>query len=301
MSDPIDLLSALGNIGVAEPVHGDPGDTGIRASLQRVIDARPARHAAIGARLPRTGTSAQRRTEGLRQLRGPRLAVAAGLALLAFGGIATGAVLSVEALLPRVSAPTLFRENPQIWNQDNHDHPPPDGLIRSTVTEVETLRIPKMGEIQYWAARTRGGGSCAAFKLPDGSWAGTSRTENLKYNVGGIVPGCHQPNAGAYTTDGGGFYVETNTFGPSPNTDPHAARDFTFVAFGMVKVRGAVRVRDMQTGRTTPIIDRHFFAIERPARNWPNWTFQALDRTGKVLSTSRTQEQMLKAAATSGK
>jgi hypothetical protein len=203
-------------------------------------------------------------------------------------------VLGIDALLPTAPAPTLFRANPQIWNQDNHNHPPPDGLIQNSVREAETLSIPRVGSIQYWVARTRRGGACESFKLPDGTWAGTNRSENLKYNVGGIVPGCHQPTTGGY--DGGGFYLDTNSFGPSPKTDPHASSDLTFVEFGTIIVRGAVRVRDMQTGRSTPVVDHEFFAIKRPARNWRNWTFQALDSSGKVLSTSWTQAQFIKAA-----
>jgi hypothetical protein len=214
------------------------------------------------------------------------VSVIAAVGLLLFGGAATAGVLGIEALLPTAPAPTLFRANPQFWNQDNQDHPPPDGLIQSSIRKAETLSIPRVGNIQYWVARTRGGGSCEAFKLPDGTWAGANRAENLKYNVGGIVPGCHQPNSGG--DDGGGFYIDTNTFGPSPNTDPHAASDFTFLTAGTVNVKGAVRVRDMQTGRTTPVVDGEFFAIKRPARNWRHWTFQALDSSGKVLSTSRT-------------
>lgn len=241
----------------------------------------------------------QWRADPLREIRitgGRRLAAIAAVGLLVFGGAATAGVLGIEALLPTVSAPRLFRADPQIWNQDNHNHPPPDGLIQRTVLKAETLRVPGVGNIQYWVAHTRGGGSCEAFKLPDGAWAGTTASENVKYNFGGIVPGCHQPNRDGDLAEGGGFDFDTDSFGPSPNSDPHAASDFTFVVFGTVDVKGAVRVRDMQTGHTVPVVDRDFFAIERPARQWRDWRFQALDSSGKVLSTSWAQKQILKTA-----
>lgn len=239
-----------------------------------------------------------------RRLGGRRLAVLVALCVLAFGGAATAAVLGAEALLATAPAGGLFRADPQIWNQDNHDHPAGDGVIQSSVKEAETLHIRGVGDIHYWVARTRHGGSCEAFKLPDGTWAGTSYAENVKYNFGGIVPGCHAPNQDGNVADGGGFDFDTDSFGPSPLRDKHAASDFTYVVFGTVDVTGAVQVRDVQTGRTTRIVDRKFFAISRPEHlrttgpgHRPSTPrFQALDSSGKVLSTSWTQQHILKAA-----
>jgi hypothetical protein len=248
----------------------------------------------------------------LRGLHGRRLALFATVGMLAFGGAATAGVLGVESLLSSSPAVTLFRDDPRIWNQDNHNHPGPDGVIPSTVTKVQTLSIPRVGELQYWVARTRSGGSCEAFKLPDGRWGGTGPDTN--YNFGGSVPGCHAPNQGGDIADGGGFDFETDTVGPPTATDKHAARDFTYILFGTVDVRGAVRVRDLETGHTAPIVDGHFFAITRTIaeqrsaivhgerlphlrHRWPSTLFQALDRTGKVLTTSWTESRILKTFA----
>ena len=238
---------------------------------------------------------------GLKSMDRRRLGLLTGLCVFAFGGAATAAVIGVQALLATAPADQLFQADPQIWNQFNHDHPPSDGVLQRSVREVQTLRIPRAGVMQYWVARTRSGGSCEAFKLPDGTWAGTI-SGDVRYNFGGIVPGCHTPNRYGNVANGGGFDFNEDSFGPSPITDPHAASDFTFVVFGTVDVSGAVKVRDMQTGRVTRIVDHDFFAITRPAHDQISRPghpptgpqFQALSSSGKVLSTSWTNQRIIK-------
>jgi hypothetical protein len=243
----------------------------------------------------------------LSSLRGRRLAVAATVGLLLFGGVATAGVIGVEALLRTAPAGTLFRADPAFWNQINHDRPPADGVIQSSVREIEKLTIPRVGRIEYWVARTRSGGSCEAFRFPDGRWAGF--VSEKTYSFGGDVPGCQTPDRGGNVSEGGGFDFATDSFGPSQRVDPHTASDSTYVLFGTVDVRGAVQVRDPRTGRTARILDGEFFAIKRPERLFalprrrdrsaPPDTLprlQALSRSGKVLSTSWTEHRILAAS-----
>ena len=256
-------------------------------AASRKLHAEPRRPVSAGTR----GRSVWfvRRARGRR-----RVALFATAGVLVFGGAATAGVIGVEALIGTAPAGTLFRDDPQIWNQNNHNHPNAPKVIQKTVSQVETLSIPLVGNIQFWVARTADGGSCEAFKLPNGVWAGTNTPSDRKYNFGGIVPGCHAPNRSGDVAEGGGFDFDEDGFGPSAGLYPRLAHNLSRVYFGTITTKGAVRVRELGTKRTAPVVDGQFFAITEPQiQVTPTGRFQALSASGKVLSTSWTQARIL--------
>jgi hypothetical protein len=230
-----------------------------------------------------------------------RLTLFAVAGVLACGGAATAGVLGVESLIGTDPAGALFSADPQVWNQYNHDHPPADGVIQASATKAATLSIPRVGTVQYWVARTRNGGTCEAFKAPDGIWAGTTYGTDVKYNFGGIVPGCGSGPDGT-SGYGAGFRIYDDSFGPTPKEDPrNYPTDATALYFGTVHVKGAVRVRDVTTGRTAPIVNLDFFVIEHAysaraerIERKQGVRLQALNAAGKVLSTSWSTQRTLR-------
>ena len=77
--------------------------------------------------------------------------------------------------------------------------------------------------------------------------------------------------------------------------------DATRLFFGTVNVKGAIRVRDLTTGDTAPVVDRDFFVIEHAysaraerIERTQGVRLQALNAAGKVLSTSWTNERILR-------
>jgi hypothetical protein len=102
------------------------------------------------------------------------------LAVALLGGGAAWAQISSDPL-------ALFRTNPQ--NDGNQ----PGGLwdqkvVPSTVRRVGVVRIPTVGDVQFWYGETEQHGWCGALRSPDGGWLGTEQAGPTM--AGGTVPGC---------------------------------------------------------------------------------------------------------------
>lgn len=179
--------------------------------------------------------------------------------------------------LPYDSAQTLFRAGVV--------------AVASSVTDLGPVTVPGVGRLQYWGARTASGGYCEAFKLPDGTWAGTDSAIDgadaggpIKphYDFGGLEPGC---NLFGREVHGGGFYWDEDQFGPivANNTTQVQA---TLVIYGYVDAPGQpVTVRDATTGLSSPVFDGHWFAlVVPPTQPTFNLRLEALDAAGNVIS-----------------
>ena len=217
---------------------------------------------------------------------GGQLAVLAGLVLIGTAGATVG-VLD-PGVFSHASPRALFGEDPQStmggWRQD---------VIAGSVHRVETLTVPGVGKYQYWIARSIQHGDCQAIRLPDGVWAATN---DDKYGFSGPVPGCTPwPCKGAMSNCAmgpgliGGFFYSSGVLSlPRP--------DQWRIVYGITASHGrAVRVRDASTGRTTPVLEGHYFAILLPIRRYlpptaansgyyPFIHLEALDAHGHVLA-----------------
>ncbi|HWF72163.1 MAG TPA: hypothetical protein VG186_02390 [Solirubrobacteraceae bacterium] len=135
-------------------------------------------------------------------------------------------------------------------------------VIRASVKRLETFQIPDFGALQYWVAQTKSGDWCAAFRLPDGVWAGT--IEDPKYSFGGIasITDCTPPASGE--SAGPHFTYSNSSFSLTSHSALPGPRDWT-VAYGIVRnLAGAARVRDATAGVSTPVLNGHDFALLIP-------------------------------------
>ena len=170
----------------------------------------------------------------------------------------------------------LFSANPGVWNPqyrlNRHT-----GVIPASVTHLETFQIQGFGAVQYWVAQTKRGDWCAAFRLPDGVWAGTTNDPN--YSFGGAVPACTGPGPGGYAA--GPHFTYTNANFTRLVTPHNSIRNRTWtIAYGILRnLTGAVRVRDATTGLSTPVLNGHDFAMLIP-----NHLVLAIDTPGGCSS-----------------
>jgi hypothetical protein len=151
-------------------------------------------------------------------------------------------------------------------------------VVPSSVRLVETVSVPRLGKVQFWTARTINGWACAAFKLPDGEWAGTATKASIRYGFGGPVPSCHGP---WITWEGPNFHYDAIWLGL--NRRPYG------IVYGTVRTTTpAARVRDLVSGATARVIDRGDFMLLIPAphRGIPYVRLQALDSSGRVLTVA---------------
>jgi hypothetical protein len=127
------------------------------------------------------------------------------------------------------------------------------------VREVGGVEIPRVGSVAFWYGRAAEGGWCAALRLPSGDWLGTGKD---KVDGGGTVPGCFPTREsvnGATTTPvyliNGFDYVEDDV--------DLRSIDGTFwrIYYGRITEPGAVRVTDLASGRSTPVIDGDLFLL----------------------------------------
>jgi hypothetical protein len=215
--------------------------------------------AALPAADPGAGEELRRRIVAVRPQASPArrgrsplvLVVALGIALV----VGAGAVWAAGALSPTA----LFRANPNgegtkpgdLW----HQH-----VIPATVHRAATIRIPHVGAVQYWYARTRTHGWCGALRLPDGVWLGTRRNP---LDAGGTVPGCYPTRAQVNGHDP--VYV-LNGFDYDEDDVDAAGQGGGFwrIEYGRVTVPGAVRVTDLVSGRTARVGRGGTFALALP-------------------------------------
>ncbi len=293
----MDLLYAMRDLGVIAPTVDDAGDQRARAALAHEIEE---------ATHPDTSTGWLRAlTRHGRVTRAPlgrrRVAALAAAGVLVVGsGLAAATVLDPASTVEVASPAQLFADNPTDWNQDN----PPNSntpVVAATVKELSTINVPGVGTFQYWGAQTTTGQWCAAFRAPDGTWAGThndSTSIHPNYAFGGDVPGCGvwptmfpAPNAtrfpsahaGGFGFDfqGGGFYYSTDSISPLPDAQDTSS----WIIYGIIDNPGSTtKVVDATSGISTPILADGTFALVLPPKiAWPV-RLEAVDGSGNVIS-----------------
>jgi hypothetical protein len=215
-----------------------------------------------------------RERRGSGQARVRRGAVLACGVLIAACGSATVAkvtgVFDPFSLLAHDRPLRLFQAAPGF---DRRTQP---AVVPSTVRLVETVGVPRVGKVQFWTARTVNGWACAAFKLPDGIWAGTATQASARYGFGGPVPSCHGP---WITWEGPSFHYDAIWLGL--NRKPYG------LVYGTVRTTTPVaRVRDLPSGASARVVDGKDFVIMIPGKHdrIPYLHLQALDRHGHVLA-----------------
>jgi hypothetical protein len=251
--DAIDLLRRHDPARGLEPLS----DEERRLQLGRIVAVSP-----LGARRPRR-----------------LLTLAVAVAAAAVVGVAVA--WAAGALSPVA----LFQSNPQ------HDGGRPGDLwdqkvLPASVVEAASVEIPTVGRVAFWYGRTAQGGWCGALRLPSGSWIGTAKDP---VDGGGTLPGCfptrEQVNAAAgsdpvYVIDGFD-YVEGDV-------DARAAGGpFWRIRYGRVTAPGAVRVTDLVSGRSAPVVHGDLFelAIPDPHPTEPTpLRLVAYDAAGKAVA-----------------
>jgi len=229
----------------------DPSPAANRADVWKRIVSAPGD--------PRLSPNPQSRTaRGWRKLsRRPGTMLACALVV---AGCGTGVTVLTDSLLSETPA-KLFAFAPKpgnpLWGPHRHLQ-----IIPASIRMVERIKVPDVGTIQYWVARTRLGGDCEAFRLPDGGWAGTG--ESHTYSFGGITPTC---TGFLYTPMGRHFAFDSVTFGRVPHSHTAALpgpRQWT-VVFGTVKrLAQATTVREIASGASTRILRDGYFALVIP-------------------------------------
>jgi hypothetical protein len=186
----------------------------------------------------------------------------------------------------------LFRAAP---GYDPHRQP---AVAPGSVRLVETVSVPSVGKVEFWTARTVNGWACAAFKLPNGEWAGTTSGASDRYGFSGPIPSCHGP---WITWEGPNFHYDAIWLGA--NRRPYG------LVYGTVRTTNpAAEVRDLASGATARGIHGGYFALVIPARlvldrntpvgvlpgeprnarhyNIPYVHLEALDASGHVLTVA---------------
>jgi hypothetical protein len=231
-----------------------PADPGARDALRHRILTSP-------SRAPR------------RHGRRPLLAALAVAAVVVLGA---GAAWAAGALSPIA----LFRTNAQgegaspgsLWHQQ---------VVPSSVRRVASVRIPHVGDVQFWFARTRTHGWCGGLRLPSRQWLATDRDP---LDAGGAVPGCYPTRA--QVNSQGAVYV-LNGFDYQEDDLDARSRGGAFwrIEFGRVTIRGAVRVADTVSGRSAPVGRAGTFALALPFTNGNDVRLHlvAYDAAGRIV------------------
>jgi len=181
------------------------------------------------------------------------IAVAFALVLLVVTGIAwaAGALGPLE----------LFQTNPQgdgapargLWDQH---------VIPASVADVGAVGIPHVGRVELFYGRSAQGGWCAALQLPSHAWLGTDAD---KVDAGGALPGCFPSRAMVNGATSAPVYVLTGFDYVESDVDARSlGGEFWRIQYGRVTAPGAVRVEDLATGRSTPVILRNLFLLAIP-------------------------------------
>jgi hypothetical protein len=179
--------------------------------------------------------------------------VACGVLVAACGTAALAKVTGVIdpfAFLSHDKPLVLFRAAP------GYDPRRQPAVVPSSVRLVETVSVPGVGRVEYWTARTVTGWACAAFKLPNGEWAGTTLRGSDRYGFGGPVPSCHGP---WITWEGPDFHYDAIWLGA--NHTPYG------LLYGTVRTADtAAEVRDLPSGAATRVVGGGDFVLIIPAR-----------------------------------
>jgi hypothetical protein len=290
----MDLLYALGDLGVVEPAVEDAGDQRARLALAQEIER---------ATDPDTSTRRvrvlRRRRPDRPRFRGRRRVgalVTAGV-LIACSGVAVATLVDPTSTVDVASPAQFFADNPTAWNQDNlpNSNTP---IVAGSVKELGTINVPGVGAFQYWVAQTSDSQPaytvtsdakwCAAFRAPDGTWAGATgyADDNIQpnYAFGGEVPGCgvlRTTQADGFDMSGGGFHINSDTISPLPD----AQNTSSWIYYGYIDNPGsATTVLDATSGARTPLLAGGFFALVMPPQHAYPVRLEAVDGSGNVIT-----------------
>lgn len=301
MSDLNDLLLDVRYSGVGQlPEAGDIGDDHVRTLLEREIaDARPR----------------PRRTRRKLALGGFGVTPAVLAAVVATAAAATGGAVFVSHTDRKrtittttartservLSALALFRLDP--GSPFAHHKPPrgvvyiPQTVIPATVRMQVSAVVPDYGRVQFWAARTKQGGACAAIKLPDGAWAAYPFTRHMTGGLySGAVPGCIDTDQQRSIGEQGHPSVEAPTVfqGSQDEVKSRSGRIWELF-YGYVTTQGhASKVQDPPSGRTAPVMpDGYFLFIEPPSSAPSPDPLNVLNAAGQQLQPDYTRTGLL--------
>lgn len=209
-----------------------------------------------------------------------RRLIRVAIAVAAAAVMTTGIAWAAGALSPLA----LFQANPE------SDGSAPGGLwdqkvIAGSVAQVSSVEIPKVGPVSFWYGRTSQGGWCAGLRLQSGEWLGTGKAP---LDGGGTVPGCfptrqmiNSASPKPVLVINGFDYVETDADARS------VGGGFWRIRYGRIDAPGAVRVTDLVSGESAPVIDDDLFLLAMrdpdPTQNTP-LHLVAYDSAGKVVA-----------------
>jgi hypothetical protein len=218
-------------------------------------------------RHPRDVHSARRRSPAKR-----RFALIVALGVLALGGTAVA-----DRLL---TASEVF-SSPDAAGQG--DMSAPVHPVAGSERVVRTVEVPGIGRVELWAAKgSTPTGSCLGLHFPDGSWGAGKDNPN----VGGNGPSCFTERDDPMFKH---ILIPTGIDAFEVNTD---TPNFQRIVYGTIDSdipRTAVRLTDLVTGASTPVIDGRFFAYVDPRADKQRDDRQlvAYDAAGKIVTGER--------------
>lgn len=241
----------------------------------------PAVVAPADRRIPVAGQHARKRPTFARWA--GRVVVALAVLAVMTAGVAWAA--GAFKTTPRA----LFKANPQgeglrgIWDQK---------AIPDSVRKVASVDIPHVGPVAFWYGRATKGGWCAALRLSNGDWLGTPEAHFLHLGPGGrsigmgggVVPGCFATEQQMHEAKQG--HAPTGFDCVDGVIDARSVGELWEIRYGLVTAPGAVKVRDLNSGKSTRVIDGTFFllAIRHPRRHLLPLHLIAYDKAGNVVA-----------------
>jgi hypothetical protein len=187
-------------------------------------------------------------------LRHRRRALRVAFAIVATLALTSGIAWAAGALSPLA----LFEANPE------HDGSTPGGIwdqhvVAGSVSEIASVDVPHVGSVAFWYGRSTEEGWCAALRLPSGSWLGTGKD---KLDGGGTVPGCFPTREAVNGASTEPVYVISGFDYVEDDVDTRSVDgEFWRIYYGRITTAGAVRVTDLASGRSTPVIDGGLFML----------------------------------------
>jgi hypothetical protein len=214
---------------------------------------------------PRSERPPRRRSPG-----GRRTAVFVALGVLALGGTAVA-----DRLL---TAHDVF-SSPDAAGQG--DISAPVHPVAGSERVVQTVQVPGIGRVELWAAKgSSPTGACLGLRFPDGSWGA------FNGRSGGSGPACFTERDDQMFKDilvpTGIDWLETSVDAPTFNRIVYGIIDFDVPPT-------SVKLVDLVTGATTPVIEGRWFAYVDPRadRQRDDRQLVAYDAAGKIVTGER--------------
>jgi hypothetical protein len=267
MRDMTDLLTALGDVGVAGPGVGDIGDGRVRAALEREITGR-------------------RRFRQRVRLPFGRRSIALMPTALLVTVTATAAAAGTVALFHVDPIIRVFDSSASTWTGPGL--PTTETVIRSTVRMIDTIQVPGVGSLQYWVAQTAEHGVCQAFRRSDGSWAGhppNGAGGGMADAASTRLAVCGATREQLVALQGNGPGLMPMSVGEQSISQRDTTGRWWDIYYGLVTANGASGVEDLTSGQTVPVIDGHYFVMvsRQQGRCSGCDSLRAVDASGRIL------------------